>query len=233
MTEQELPRIVAGSRLCAGLTEKQVGRLLESEGMQCLQYKRNDILFWTDRAPEHLYMLLKGNTAMARDTASGQRSLSKSTTTPGDLLNEVRLFSERKMLWSYAVALEDSAVLAMPARLFLRPSAIDGEIQTTILHNLIGASVEKIERLGDKVRLLSMPSARKRIACFLFSIQDEHQHILLPSTQEDVADYLGMARPSLSRELGRMQNEGLIQLHGRAVHILDAERFDALLDEIA
>lgn len=92
--------VLLSSKLCEGLTRQQMEPLVRSGAMQCIQYKRNDILFWTDRPPEHLYMLLKGNIAMARDTLSGRRSLSKSTIAPGELIGEVRLFSPGKLLWS-------------------------------------------------------------------------------------------------------------------------------------
>ena len=90
--------------------------------------------------------------------------------------------------------------------------------------------MEKINRLGDKVRILSFPSVRDRIAFYLFQIQDNNQRVVLTETREDIADYLGIARPSLSRELGRMQEEGLIQLDGHEVIVLNQMLFDCLFD---
>ena len=55
-----------------------------------VSYKRNDILFWTAQTPEALMMFLLGKIAMGRDTFDGKRSLSKSNTVAGILLNEVR-----------------------------------------------------------------------------------------------------------------------------------------------
>ena len=50
------------------------------------------------------------------------------------------------------------------------------------------------------------------------------------ATREEIADYLGVARPSLSRELGRMQQEGIIRIDGREVFILNQELFDNLFE---
>ena len=61
-----------------------------SKLIKCVSYKRNDILFWTAQTPEALMMFLLGKIAMGRDSFDGKRSLSKSNTVEGILLNEVR-----------------------------------------------------------------------------------------------------------------------------------------------
>lgn len=50
------------------------------------------------------------------------------------------------------------------------------------------------------------------------------------ATREEIADYLGGARPSLSMELGRMQWEGIIRIDGREVFILSQELFANLFE---
>lgn len=87
---KSLLEILTSNSLCAGLNDEQVKRLIESKLIKRVSYKRNEILFWTDQAPEALMMLLSGNIAMGRDTFGGKRSLSKSNTVEGILLNEVR-----------------------------------------------------------------------------------------------------------------------------------------------
>ncbi len=218
------------SSLGNGLNEEQLSRLVGSSVMTVKSYKRNDILFWTDKAPDKLYILMRGNIAMAKDTLSGKRSLSKSIQAQGDLTGEVRLFSPKKLLWEYAVAIEDTTVLAIDSRIFLQHGAIDADIQMVLLHNIIANVVDKIDYLGQKVRILSMPSVRERIAFYMLNIQDASRRMILKSTREEIADYLGIARPSLSRELGRMQDDGIIQIDGHEIKLLDQSAFDELIE---
>lgn len=227
---KELCKILDSSSLCAGLTTEQMRRLIESSLVECVSYKRNDILYWMDKPPEKLIILLSGRIALARDLQDGRRSLSKSTTVPGELFGQVRLFSTKKLLWEYAVALENSTVLEIASKLFLQPSADYSDIQVILYRNLMSTFVDRIDDLGNKVRILSMPSVRERIAFYLLHIQDENRRMVLKSTREEIADYLGIARPSLSRELGRMQDDGIIQLNGHAVRILDQRAFDELVE---
>lgn len=230
MMEKALSEILKSSNLCNGLTQKEIENLVGRDVVRIKKYKRNDILFWTDDPPEKLYILVSGDIAMARDTVRGKRSLSKSNTTPGELIGEVRLFSPRQLLWEYAIALEDSTVLEIESGIFIGQGIIDTDLQVVLLRNIIGSVVRKIDKLGQKVRILSITSARERIAFYLLSIQDENRRMILNATREEIADYLGMARPSLSRELGRMQDEGIIRIDDREVHIVNQADFDELFE---
>jgi len=228
--EKDLFEILKRSHLCRGLTDEQVNRLSESGLIKRIRYKRNEILFWTDKTPEKLVMLLSGNTAMGRDTFDGKRSLSKNNTTPGIMLNEIRLFSQKKLLWDYAVALEDSEVLEISSKIFLEPNAGYSDVQVAVLQNMMSGFVDKISSLGEKVAILSLASVRDRIAYYLFHRQDKQRLITVTETREEIADYLGIARPSLSRELGRMQDEGLIRIDGHDVTVLDEALFNNIFE---
>ena len=230
--EKSISEILKTSILCNGLTEEQITRLTSGNVMRIAHYKRNEILYWTDKTPDKLYVLVSGNIAMTKDTAGGRRSLSKSIQNPGELTGEVRIFSPKKLLWEYAVALENTTVLEIDSRIFLEQGAIDTDIQVVLLRNIVGDVVEKIDYLGQKVNILSVASARGRIAHYLLSIQDEDRRMVLNTTREELADFLGMARPSLSRELGRMQDDGVIRLEGRKVFIQNQDAFDELFESL-
>jgi CRP-like cAMP-binding protein len=40
-------------------------------------------------------------------------------------------------------------------------------------------------------------------------------------TQNDLADFFGVARPSVSRALGELEQGGYIEASGKKIHILD------------
>jgi CRP-like cAMP-binding protein len=43
---------------------------------------------------------------------------------------------------------------------------------------------------------------------------------MLPLKRNELADFLGVSRPAVSRELGRMRDEGLIEFYKSSVRIL-------------
>ncbi|EGW2153280.1 Crp/Fnr family transcriptional regulator [Enterococcus faecium] len=227
---QDLYKLLQSSNLCNGLTSQQIELLIKKNAVKLISYKHNEILYWTDEIPEKLYMLVTGNIAMAKDTIDGKRILSKGIQTFGDLSGEVRLFSNQKLLWDYCIALENSSVIEIDSRIILNRNTLDAEIQLTLLRNIIGNLIEKIDLLGQKVKMLSTPSVRERIALYFASVQTESGEITLELRREDMADYLGITRPSLSRELGKMKDDGIIDIVGHKIRILNQVAFDDLLE---
>ena len=78
--------------------------------------------------------------------------------------------------------------------------------------------------LRTKIEYLSYRTLRARISAFLLDHLRESGRgkFDLPYTRAEFADFLNVSRPSLSREMGRMQKEGIIRFHRRHVEILDA-----------
>ncbi|MBC2331033.1 Crp/Fnr family transcriptional regulator [Listeria swaminathanii] len=228
--KKDISKLLKLSRICQNLTDEQINRLIQNNLITFVQYDRNEILFWTDKKPKNLIILLSGNIAMGKNTHDGRRVLGASNTSIGELIGEVRLFSDKKLFWDYAVALKHTEVLEISCEFLLNPVEKHADIQIILMQNVMRVFVRKFEFLSDKVRILSFSAARDRIAFYFFSMQNKDQRVMLTETREEIADYLGIARPSLSRELGRLQDEGFIQMKGNEVIILNQILFENILE---
>jgi CRP-like cAMP-binding protein len=71
---------------------------------------------------------------------------------------------------------------------------------------------------------LSFKTLKGKLAHYLMDL-DRHQkqtgEILIPRTQEELAELFGVARPSLSRTLRELHHQGIIEANGRKVTIID------------
>ena len=72
-------------------------------------------------------------------------------------------------------------------------------------------------------------SLREKIASFLLEHASEDGMVYLSMTKEELAEYMNVARPSLSREIGNMAEEGWIALQGKNILIRDLESLEDLL----
>ncbi len=57
---------------------------------------------------------------------------------------------------------------------------------------------------------------------------NENSVVELRMNREQLADFLGVARPSLSRELMRMQKDGLIEVSRKTIRICDRDAVEML-----
>lgn len=84
-------------------------------------------------------------------------------------------------------------------------------------------SNQKIQFLLDRIAHLTIQSAREKLGLYLLDTTKKEQPTLLES-REKLASYLGVSRASLFRELSFFKKEGIIQLSGSSLTILDAVR---------
>lgn len=79
--------------------------------------------------------------------------------------------------------------------------------------------------LTDKIKSISMKTIRQCIIDFLtyeYYIQ-KNQRIVLGISKKELAERIGVQRPSLLRELSKMRTDGLIEYDARSITIKDLE----------
>ncbi len=87
---------------------------------------------------------------------------------------------------------------------------------------------EKNFKMTRKLHLLSGTTLRERIALWLLEQAADGDAVKLAMNREELADYLGTTRPSLSRELMKMQQEQLIETDKYTIKIIDRNALETL-----
>jgi CRP/FNR family transcriptional regulator len=126
-----------------------------------------------------------------------------------------------------AVALADSRVCAVPLHLLVERSAAE-PARTRELLQIIGRDAQDSHAHVD---VLMRRQASERIALFLHGMLMRFRRydasaaeINLPMSREDVGRYLGLALETISRGFTKLQDEGVIEVAGRTVKIVDVEQ---------
>lgn len=93
------------------------------------------------------------------------------------------------------------------------------------LFRVIGQSVDRDQ---DHLGILVRRQANERIALFLHSIGERYRNVgqsdrqfQLPMSREDIARFLGLALETVSRGFTRLQDDGVIDVTGRRVEIVN------------
>ena len=131
-----------------------------------------------------------------------------------------------------AVALEDSEVCLIPYEELERLSS---EVRTLQRHFHKVMSREIVREHGVMM-LLGTMRAEERLAAFLLNLSQRFTargysptEFHLRMTREEIGSYLGLKLETVSRAFSRFQEEGLINVQQKYVHILDYERLRHLL----
>lgn len=123
-----------------------------------------------------------------------------------------------------AVALTPAMVCQVPYEQLTEVAAQVPALQKQLMR-VIG---QEVGRHHDQIELLMRRQASERIALFLHGLSERYQRLghdglefRLPMSRDEIANYLGLALETVSRGFSRLQDDGVIEVHGRAISILD------------
>lgn len=86
--------------------------------------------------------------------------------------------------------------------------------------NLLRDMARKNIFQNKKVEILAQKHIREKLVLFLELCKIETNKILVPYDRQNLANYLGVERSALSRELGRMKKEGLIDYNKNEITVI-------------
>ena len=97
-----------------------------------------------------------------------------------------------------------------------------------ILENFISLLSDKVFILNSKIKSISFKSIRQRVINFILDEvrEQKNKNIILKNTKEEIAASLGIPRPSLSRELIYLRDNGYINFSRRSISVIDIESLE-------
>lgn len=233
MSKEENDNIVQAlehSGLCREFTQDEILSLIEEKDTDIKRYEKGSFIFEEDDTPDKLYVLIEGYVEVSKMTFSGKKILITTIENPGDMFAEVYMFMGKGKYDMSAQAVEESVVLSVSCDFFENISHnIKAGVLAKIRKNLMSIFAMKAYNLSGKVRLLGCGSIREKIALYLIENQTASGQITKNPSREELSDYLNVTRPSLSRELGNMEKEGIIKLDGRKITIVSQDKLEEYL----
>lgn len=101
-----------------------------------------------------------------------------------------------------------------------------------ILVNFLNMISNRSRFLSDKIKFLNFKTIKSKLAMYILELAGETKvEVKLDRTQTDLADYFGVARPSVARALGELEEMGIISTHGKYIKLLRKEKLADLIAE--
>lgn len=169
-------------------------------------------------------VIITGRAAVVKDSAAGE-SVVMTILEPGDLFGEIAAFAEEPR-WPATVQAQDaSTVFIIPQERIVGRCAENCPRHQLLTRNMLKIVSNRALMLNQKVTYLAMKGMRERISAYLLDQYEKtgQATFTLPLNRNETAAFLGVSRPSMSREIGRMKEEGLIDFHLSTFRIVDPE----------
>lgn len=211
-----------------GLAEAEILEYIKNHNGIYKEIGQGDYVFRQNDDIDSIYILIEGEIVLCKDFYTGHRHNVAVFNEYGEMFAEVYAFLQSKPIDYSAFASVDSRVLKLSNSIFTDEITKTKE-DIIVLNNFISIMANKAYFLNKKLQILAIKTLRGKIAHIILANINNKGYWVCNLTRDALADYLNVARPSLSRELMNMQEEGLIRIEKNKIFVDDIEALNEYL----
>ncbi|RKD26529.1 cAMP-binding domain of CRP or a regulatory subunit of cAMP-dependent protein kinases [Caminicella sporogenes DSM 14501] len=202
--------------LFKNLTEKDFYTFFNENNHRISNYPKKTLIYLQNEKCNTLDIILEGALLIQNVDENGN-ILTINIFETGSKIGGNLLFCDQNNYPMNVSSIEDSTLLHIKKDLILSLC----QYNYHFLYEFMRDISNKAFMLGNKLKTISMKTIREQIIEFLTYeyFRQNSLKISLNMTKKEWAERLGIHRPSLSRELAKMQKEGLIEYDRNSITI--------------
>lgn len=190
----------------------------------CSQYKKGQTIFTEGHFAYGLFCINEGKIKISRNGDDGREAIIR-LTKAGDIIGYKALITNERYTAS-AIALEDCQVCFIPKEVFLKILSSDSSLSIEIIKMLsteLGIAETKFTHLAQK-------PVRERLAESLLFVKETYgfepdgKTLNVTLSREEIANIVGTATESAIRLLSEFKKDGIIELIGKKIVILNTDK---------
>jgi CRP/FNR family transcriptional regulator, anaerobic regulatory protein len=207
----------------SSLNSEEVQKISELISHQ--EYKKGEMMLFDGEKSESIIIMHEGSAKAFKYTSDGREQILY-VFSEGDFFGEQNLLSDRTATYSVE-ALQNVRTCKLSKTQFQQLLYRYPDIAVKIIIEL----GERMERLENAMQGMGVRNVDTRISSILLEFAAKYGNpvsegimIHLPLSREGIANYLGVARETVSRKLGQLESEGIIRsINNKSLLILDRD----------
>lgn len=209
--------LINNAQLLNSLSSEDISNNLNNGSFKVKSYTRNNIIHFEGDKCTRFELILSGKIVVDSIDESGNL-LNISEFYAGDILGGNLLFSKNPYYPMIISAKESSLILEIDKDLLFNIFIKNPLFLKTYLEYVS----DNTYILGDRIKSYTNKTIREKITKYLEyeSKKQASNHIILDITKTSLSEKFGVSRTSISRELAKMREEGLIVFDSKSITIL-------------
>ncbi|KAF5029893.1 Crp/Fnr family transcriptional regulator [Acetobacterium wieringae] len=216
MNHQDFMAVLSSHSLFADFSNQALNQVFRAHYYEKREYQKDQVIHFQNECCRTMDLILSGRVAVQNLDSEGN-VLTISIFQDGDVLGANLIFSSRNTYPMTVLAQSPAVILHLHQELILELC----QMNRTFMIGLMKVISDKTLILSDKINAISMKTIRQCIIDFLRyeSRIQKSQIVRLPSSKKELAQRFGIQRSSLSRELNKMRQDGLIDFDAKTITI--------------
>ena len=218
MSEEQMIELLGECTLFRGMNNTDISEVLSGRLGRIKSYARDVLIAQAGEELGFLHILLQGTVKGEMVDYTG-KVIKIEDITPTRPLAPAFLFGKQNRYPVNITSGEDAILLSIPRERFL----VILQESEKVLVNFINNVSNRGQFLSNKIKFLSFTTIKGKLAQYLLdlSAQTGSLSFTLPHSQSQLSELFGVARPSIGRAIGELNQDGIIGTEGKRVEILD------------
>ena len=222
MTTFEIKTIeqCAACGLFRGMNPGEIASVLTCFHAHVTQYDKGALILHAGDKTTSLALVLEGSVTIQSDDFWGNRTILTMIGAGGLFAETYALLHETLLV--DAVANTRSEILFLDISRLRAISETENTWRAKFLSNLLTIAAKKNLTLASRSFDTAAKTIRGRVMSYLNSValKEHARSFEIPFDRQQLADYLNVERTALSKELGKMKRDGLIDFHKNHFEVL-------------
>jgi CRP-like cAMP-binding protein len=209
--------VLCGSPLFKGLNNESIELILSVVPHKVRKFRSGSLIAQSGDKVDSLMVVINGIVKGEMIDYAGRVIKIEDIPAPGALASAF-MFGQRNKFPVNVICISDTQLLVIDKSDFLKLLMGNDKI----LVNFLDMISNRSQFLSEKIKFLNFKTIKEKLAQYILQKAGADGTIIkLEITQNDIADFFGVARPSIGRALRDMEERGLIEAHGKIIKVLD------------
>ena len=220
--------ILEKSTLFQGVEANVLRGYLEETPHHIQCYDKEETIFHLMDPALRIGIILEGRVEAQKSFPNGSQ-VNVSIRIPGEIIGPAAVFSKSQRYPCDIVALEHATLMMLRKEDLL--SLMQKDVK--ILQNFTTEIASATYMLQQRLELLSYSGIAQKAAFWLLMQvrQTGKTAVQIPDSMSRWALIMNVSRPSLHREMKKLEEEGIIRYEGKNIYVLDPDGLQAVLSE--
>ena len=220
--------VLERSTLFRGISSKSLREFLESVPHHIQCYDKDEIIFHLMEEADRIGIILEGRAEAQKPFPNGSQ-VNVSIRTPGEMIGPAAVFASSHRYPCDVMAIEPTTVM-----MFRRADLLNlMQKDVHILENFTTEIASATYMLQQRLELLSYSGIAQKAAFYMLlqRRKTNSDRIQIPESITKWSMMMNVSRPSLHRELKRLETQGIIRYETHTIEILDPDSLQAVLSQ--
>jgi len=195
--------------LFKGIAFEDFEKLLKCLSAKTGCYKKGEIILLSGNSIDFVGIILSGHIKIIKEDKDGNIAV-LTELSPSELFGEVFACAGIEHSPVTVQASENCKILFIDYKRIVMTCSSACPFHAKLIGNMLKLLARKSLLLNQKNEILSKRTTREKLLLFFDNQRGMTKKFTIPYDREELANYLCIDRSSMSRELGKMRDEGLI-----------------------